>query len=136
MIYKLFLGPITNAVIQVNHTESWELENGNWVLVIEGLYNGSQATSGTWRWNDSIVNRNTEIDNVVLFDGGGETRQSDGPCTSHVYRVALLIRGYLLGNYTYTIDNSDTPAPVTSPILTVEGIDIYFIIKHVHLIKL
>jgi len=72
-------------------------------------------------WNNSVVNRNTEIESAVFFDGGGEARQSEGPCASHVYRVALLITGYLLGNYTYTIDNSDTPVPVTSPVFTVEG---------------
>ena len=78
----------------------------------------------TWRRNNNIVDRNTMLaGGGSFYDGGGETIVGTGPCESHMYRVALQVRGYLPGTYTYTVSNANTPTPVTSPVLTIQGIN-------------
>ncbi len=117
------LGAITNALIQLNSHSSPQLaDRDNLVLIIEGITTGGQATSVTWRWNNTIVDKHTRLTGGDSFyDGGGENIIGTGPCESHMYRVALLVRGYLPGTYTYTVSNANTPTPVTSPVFPVEG---------------
>ena len=117
------LGAITNALIQLNSHSSPQLaDRDNLVLIIEGITTGGRPTSVTWRRNNVMVDRNTRLaGGGSFYDGGGETIVGTGPCESRMYRVALLVRGYLPGTYTYTVSNADTPTPVTSQLFTVEG---------------
>ncbi len=124
--YYILLGAITNAKIQLETRSSSELaelaDRNNLELVIEGITTGGQATSVTWRRNNLIVDRHTRpAGGGNFFDGGGETFVGTGPCESRMYRVALLVGGYLPGTYTYTVNNTNTPTPVTSPVFTIEG---------------
>ncbi len=72
--------------------------------------------------NDAIVNRNTRLaGGRSFYDGGGEAIVGTGSCESHMYRVALLVTGYLPGAYTYTVSNANTSTPVTSPVFEIQG---------------
>ena len=117
------LGAITNTSIQVDPDSSSQLaDRDNLELVIEGITTGGQATSVTWRRNNVIVDRNTRLaGGRAFYDGGGETIVGTGSCESHMYRVALLVIGYLPGSYTYTVSNANTSTPVTSPVLIIQG---------------
>ncbi len=55
-----------------------------------------------------MVDRNTMLPGGVgsFYDGGGEIILGTGPCESLMYRVALLVTGYLPGTYTYTVNNA------------------------------
>ncbi len=69
-----------------------------------------------------MVDRNTRLaGGGSFYDGGGEAIVGTGPCASQMYRVALLVYGYLPGSYTYTVSNANTSTPVTSPVFTVQG---------------
>ncbi len=122
LLYAI-LGAITNAPIQLDPDSPPQLaDRDNLVLVIEGLTTGSQATSVTWRRNNVIVDRNTRLaGGGSFYDGGGDAIVGTGPCESHMYRVALQVRGYLPGTYTYSVSNANTPTPVTSPLFTIKG---------------
>ncbi len=99
------------------------------MLIIEGITTGGQATSVTWRRNGLVVDRNTRLaGGGSFFIGGGETIVGTGPCESHMYRVALLVAGRLPGEYTYTVNNANTPTPMTSPVFTVQGIFCLFLL--------
>ena len=67
-----------------------------------------------------MVNRNTVVARGFFFDGGGEAISDTGPCSTHMYRVALLVRGYLPGEYSYTVSNDQNTSPVPSPVFRVE----------------
>ncbi len=116
-------GAITNVTVQLEMDYLSELaDRDNLQLVIEGITTGSQATSVIWRRNNVMVDRNTRLaGGGAFFDGGGEAIVGTGSCGSRMYRVALLVRGYLPGTYTYTVSNADTPNPVTSPVLIIQG---------------
>ena len=90
-------------------------------LVIRGETTGSQATSVVWRRNGTVVNRHTVVDNGSFYDGGGDSISTTGPCFTHMYRVVLLVTGYLPGEYSYTVNNNQNTSPVTSPVFRVEG---------------
>ncbi len=76
-----------------------------------------------WERNYVTVDRNTRLaGGGSLYDGGGETIVGTGSCESHMYRVALLVRGRLPGSYTYTVSNANTQTPVTLPLFLIEGI--------------
>ncbi len=119
----MIVGAITNATIQIDPDSPVELaDRDNVEFVIEGITTGGQATSVTWRRNDVMVDRNTRLAGGARFyDGGGDTIVGTGSCESHMYRVALLVNGYLPGTYTYTVSNANTPTPVTSPVFIVQG---------------
>ena len=123
----LFLiGAITDAVILLENdpanTGSVELSNrASLWLVIRGETTGSQATSVVWRRNGTVVDRSTVVANGSFFDGGGETISNTGPCSTHMFRVGLLVAGYLPGEYSYTVTNDQNTSPVTSPVFRVEG---------------
>jgi len=77
-----------------------------------------------WRWNGIDINRNFNIHNrsISVFNGGGETIVGNGSCERQMYRVALLVNGYLPGVYSYeVISNIPSQQTYTSPELTVEG---------------
>ncbi len=115
-------GSITNAKIRLDTDGPQELEHRNRLhLVIEGITTGAQATSVTWRRNGSIIDRNTMVANGSFSVGGGDTIVSGNPCERRMYRVALLVTGYLPGTYTYTANNSYTSPPVTSPEFEIQG---------------
>ncbi len=116
-------GAINSATVQLDMESPSQLaDRDNLQLTIEGITTGGRATSVTWRRNNLIVNRNTRLaGGGSFYDGGGETIVGTGPCESRMYRVALLVRGYLPGTYTYTVSNADTPTPVTSSLLTIQG---------------
>ena len=121
------IGVITNATILLENDPGtvriyFELSNRSSLqLVIRGETTGSQATSVVWRRNGTVVDRNTEVAGGSFFDGGGETISDTGPCSTHVYRVALMVTGYLPGEYSYTVSNNLSTSPVTSPVFRVEG---------------
>ncbi len=123
MLQYVISGAITNAPIQLDPDSSSELaDHNNLELVIEGITTGGQPTSVTWRRNGLAVDRNTMLaGGGSFFDGGGETIVGTGPCESQMYRVGLLVRGRLPGSYTYTVNNANTPTPVTSPVFIVKG---------------
>ncbi len=92
------------------------------MLTIEGITTGGRPTLVTWRRNNLIVNRNTRLaGGGSFYEGGGETIVT-GPCERRMYRVALLVTGYLPGSYTYTVSNANTSTPVTSPVFEIQGI--------------
>ena len=116
-------GPITIAVIHRENHRPGEQEladRDHLQLIIGGINTGSLAASVTWRRNGTIVDRDTmPIGGGSFFDGGGETIAGGGTCRNRMYRVALLVRGYLPGNYTYTVNNSISS--VTSPVFHLQG---------------
>ncbi len=118
----VIVGAITNAPIQLDPDEAPELaDRDNLQLIIEGITTGGQATSVTWRRNNVMVDRNTMLaGGGSFYDGGGQAVVSTGPCVSRMYRVALLVTGYLPGTYTYTVSNADTPT-LTSQLFLIEG---------------
>ncbi len=70
-----------------------------------------------------MVDRNTRLaGGGIFYDGGGETIVGTGTCERRMYRVALLVTGRLPGSYTYTVSNTNTSTPVTSPVFIVQGI--------------
>jgi len=71
--------------------------------------------------NGIIVDRDTEEEKGSYYDGGGETIDNTGPCPSHRYREAQLIRGYLPGEYNFAVSNANTSSPVSSPLFIVES---------------
>ena len=97
-------------------------DRDNLILTIEGIYTGGRHHFGSWKWNGTIINRHTQVTGGSFYDGGGEAIVGTGPCEDRMYRVALIVTGYLPGNYTYFVSNSDTPTPVKSPVFLVEGI--------------
>ena len=68
-----------------------------------------------------MVDSNTVVAGGSFFDGGGDTIRDTGDCPTHIYRVGLLVTGYLPGEYSYTASNNQTTSPVTSPVFRVEG---------------
>ena len=68
-----------------------------------------------------MVDRTTVVAGGSFYDGGGETINTTGPCSTHMYRVGLLVTGYLPGEYSYTVSNDQNTSPVTSPVFRVEG---------------
>ncbi len=116
-------GPITRASISLD-SDSPRLQfidRDNLGVVVEGITIGSQATTVTWTRNGSQVSRNTMVTGGSFYDGGGEAIDGSGPCSGQMYRVALFVMGYLPGEYAYTVQNSDTPDPLTSLIYRIQG---------------
>ena len=119
------IGAITDAVISLEthprEVEHFEFSNHSSLrLVIRGETTGSQASLVVWRRNGIVVNRYTVVAGGSFYDGGNEI-STTGPCSTHIYRVALLVRGYLPGEYLYTVSNDHNTSPVTSPVFRVEG---------------
>ena len=118
----LFLiGAITDAVILLENdpaqTGRFEFSNRACLeLIIRGETTGSQTTSVVWRRNETVVDRTTVVANGSFFEGGGETISDTGDCSTHMYRIALLVTGYLPGVYSYTATNNQNTSPVTSPV--------------------
>ena len=122
----VLIGAIINAAILLDYdfyeAQRFEFSNrASLRLVIRGETTGSQATSVVWRRNGSVVDSSTVVAGGFFFDGGGETINTTGPCSTHMYRVALLVTGYLPGEYSYTVSNNLNTNPVTSPVFRVEG---------------
>ncbi len=119
----IILGAITNTSIKIDQGHHLELViRDDLQFVIEGITTGAQATSVTWRWNGSIVNSQSRpAGGGLFFEGVREAIVGVGPCEDQRYRVTLQVMGYLPGTYTYTVSNADTPTPVTSPLLLVQG---------------
>ncbi len=116
----MFVGAITNATIyfDTDPGSSRLLDRNNLQLVIIGITTGAQATSVTWRRNGIMITSGVG----GFFIGGGEIRHTGNPpCASQMYRVAIQMNGYLPGSYEYTVDNANTPSPVTSPVFEVQG---------------
>ena len=121
-LYLIFAGPITSATIQLDTDSPYEFaDRNNLRLVIEGITTGSQAISVVWRRNGNIVNRNSRPVGGSFYDGGGETIVGNGACEGQMYRVSLLVTGYLRGSYTYSVINDASSVPVTSPVFEIEG---------------
>ncbi len=115
-------GPITNVTIQLDADSNINLMNHQRLeLIIDGTTTGAPASSVVWKRNGNIIDKNTQVANGYFYDGGGETIVGTGPCESHMYRVALAVKGYLPGNYTYTVINDNMSSPLTSPVFIVEG---------------
>ncbi len=119
-ITNVFPGAITSATIKLDEPQEAQLaDRDSLSLVIDGLTIGSPVTSVIWRRNGSVI-----ITDNNFHVGGGEYVPYDDAfdCNWRTYRVALLVRGYHPGNYTYTADNSDTQDPgLTSPVFNVQG---------------
>ena len=120
------IGAITSAVILLENdpakASNVELsDRASLSLVIRGETTGSQATSVVWRRNGTVVDSHTVVAGGSFFDGGGERISDTGPCSTHMFRVALLVTGYLPGEYSYTVSNDQNTSPVTSPVFRVEG---------------
>ncbi len=126
------IGAITNTLIQLDMDTPLQLaDHDNVELTIEGITTGGRPTSVTWRRNNVIVDRNTRLAGGGSFwDRGGQTIVGTGPCERRMYRVALLVTGYLPGTYTYTVSNANTPTPVTSPVFRIRGNKLYFKNNH------
>ena len=125
-ILLFLIGAITNAAILLENdpgeVANFEFSNrASLSLVIRGETTGSRATSVVWRRNGTVVDRNTVVAGGSFFDGGGDPISNTGPCPTHIYRVGLLVTGYLPGEYSYTASNNQTTSPVTSPVFRVEG---------------
>ena len=125
-ILLFLIGAVTNAAILLENDPDEVANNrlsdrSNLQLVIRGEITGSQATSVVWRRNGTVVDRTTVVANGSFFDGGGDTISNTGPCSTHMFRVGLLVMGYLPGEYSYTVNNDQTTNPVTSPVFRVEG---------------
>ena len=124
--FVVAVGAITNATILLE-TDPVEVENFEFSnrarlsLIIRGDTTGSQATSVVWRRNRTKVNRNTVVAGGSFFDGGGDTISDTGTCSTHMYRVGLLVTGYLPGEYSYTISNNLNTSPVASIVFRMEG---------------
>ncbi len=116
----LFPGAITSATIKLDEPQEAQFaDRDSLSLVIDGMTIGSPATSVIWRRNGSMI---TTDDNFHV--GGGEyVPYADASnCNWWTYRVALLVRGYQPGSYTYTADNNATPDPgLTSLVFNVQG---------------
>ncbi len=114
-------GAINSATVQLDMESPSQLaDRDNLVLLIEGITTGGQATSVTWIRNNVMVDRNKILaGGGSFFVAGGETIVGTGSCESHMYRVALLVRGYLPGTYIYTVSNANTPTPVMSPVFEI-----------------
>jgi len=90
-------------------------------LAIRGQTTGGKVTKITWIRNGINVSRTTELPNGKYYDGGGELLRNFSDCTRKVYRYALLVTGYLPGEYLYIASNNYTPEPITSPIFILQG---------------
>ena len=125
-ILLFLIGAVTNAAILLENDPAQVANNrlsdrSNLQLVIRGETTGGQTTSVVWRRNGTVVDRSTVVANGSFYDGGGEQISDTGPCSTHMYRVGLLVTGYLPGEYSYTVLNDQTTSPVTSPEFSVEG---------------
>ena len=119
------IGAITDAVILLENYP-WEVEHFEFSnrsslrLIVRGETTGGQAALVVWRRNGTVVNRHTVVAGGSFYDGGEEINVT-GNCSTHMYRVALLVTGYLPGEYSYTAFNDQNTSPVTSLVFRVEG---------------
>ena len=125
-ILLFLIGAITNAAILLENDPAQVANNrlsdrSNLQLVIRGETTGGRTSSVVWRRNGTVVDRTTVVAGGSFFDGGGQTISDTGPCSTHMYKVALQVTGYLPGEYSYTVNNDQTTSPVTSPVFRVEG---------------
>ena len=133
---SFLIGAITNAAILLENDPAQVANNrlsdrSNLQLIIRGETTGGRTSSVVWRRNGTVVDRSTVVAGGSFYDGGGEAISSTGDCSTHRYRAALLVTGYLPGEYSYTATNGQTTSPVTSPVFRVEGK--YTSIEHLYL---
>ena len=78
-------------------------------------------TNTVWKRDNITISRSTNVSNGSYFDGGGEIVFNHTDCARRIYRVALLVMGYLPGEYLYLADNMQTPYPIRSPVFLIQG---------------